>query len=197
MEGSHLSNSLVVLEPADSSNVDLLIGWTLDPIAQGPYKRVPALSVEELRHNFLHGQDRQYFMIRRVEDGGPIGRSYWRAWRFDGSEGAVDWELNILLADPVHRGRGIGTAVQRTAAEYLATRRDSESIFAFTMAANQAERRALLKAGFHERGKLPQARYPVTLPEEPCVLFVWPRTQERPNKRLQPSAVGAIINRRG
>ena len=53
-------------------------------------------------------------------------------------------------------------------------RRESKTVFAFTLAANEPERRALLKAGFQERGGLPQPRYPVTLPEEPCVLFVWP-----------------------
>jgi len=176
MEGPHLGNSLVALEPAAPSNVDVLIDWTLDPIAQGPYKLVPVLSAEELRQAFLFGQDRQYFMIRRVDDRKPIGRFYWRAWRFDGPDGAIDWELNILLADPADRGRGFGSVVQRMAAEYLADRRDSRSIFAFTLMANEAERRALLKAGFRERGTLPQSRYPVALPKDLCILFVWPET---------------------
>jgi RimJ/RimL family protein N-acetyltransferase len=176
MESPPIGNSLVTLEPADSSNIDLLIDWTLDPIAQGPYKRVPALSVEELRHAFLLAQDRQYFVIRRADNGKPIGRFYWRAWRFHGPDSPIDWELNILLADPADRGRGFGSAVQRMAAEYLVARRDPRSVFAFTLTVNEAERGALLKAGFHERGTLPQARYPVTLPKEPCVLFVWPET---------------------
>jgi RimJ/RimL family protein N-acetyltransferase len=166
----------VILEPVDSKNVDLLVSWTLDPIAQGPYKRVPALSPETLRQAFLLGEDRQYFMIRRADDRKPLGRFYWRAWRFDGPDGAIDWELNILLADPADRAHGFGSTVQRMAAEYLAARQDSRSIFAFTLLANEAERRALLKAGFRERGRLPQSRYPVTLPNEPCVLFVWPDT---------------------
>jgi len=172
--GPRLEHSLVALEPADSSNVDLLIAWTLDPVAQGPFKRVPQLSTEELRRTFLLDRDRQYFMIRRVADGRPLGRFYWRAWRFDGPSSAIDWELNILLADPADRGQGFGTIVQRMAAESLAARQDSRSVFAFTLMANVAEQRALLKAGFDERGRLPQSRYPVTLPDDPCVLFVWP-----------------------
>jgi hypothetical protein len=43
-----LTNPLVTLEPADEQNVALLIRWTLDPVAQGPYKRVPALTNEKL-----------------------------------------------------------------------------------------------------------------------------------------------------
>jgi len=34
-------NEVVLLEPASEANVDLLVRWTLDPVAQGPYKRVP------------------------------------------------------------------------------------------------------------------------------------------------------------
>ena len=34
----HQPQPLVTLEPADEQNVDLLIQWTLDPAAQGPYK---------------------------------------------------------------------------------------------------------------------------------------------------------------
>src|SRR5262245_49436741 len=174
MEGPRLENALVALDPADSHNVERLVSWTLDPIAQGPYKRVPQASADELRRAFFFDEDRQYFMIRRVVDGKPLGRFYWRAWCFDGLRSAIDWELNILVADPADRGHGLGAMGQRMAAEYLAPRPGSSSVFAWTLLANQAERKALRKAGFHERGKLPQARYPVPLPEDPCVLFVWP-----------------------
>src|SRR5262249_16486906 len=86
----------------------------------------------------------------------------------------IGWELNILLADPADRGHGFGSRVQRLAGEYLSAHRESSSIFEFTLLANEAERRALLKAGFIDHGGLPQARYPVTLPDDPCVLSVWP-----------------------
>ena len=44
-----LHHPLVRLEPASDQNVDLLVQWTLDPVAQGPYKRVPAMTVAERR----------------------------------------------------------------------------------------------------------------------------------------------------
>ena len=104
---------------------------------------------------------------------------------------AIDWELNIFLADPTDRGKGYGTSAQRLAAEYLAMWPDTCSVFAFTMAENEAERRALLKAGFREEVPMPNPRYPMTLPAVPCVLFVWPKAQRsavRPNTALQPTA---------
>lgn len=90
-----LKNEIVILEPADPQNVNLLVRWTLDPVAQGPYKRVPSKTAAELQNLFLHTSDRQYFLIRRTIDQKPLGRFYWRAWRFGSSSEMIDWELNI------------------------------------------------------------------------------------------------------
>src|SRR5262245_28810479 len=87
-----LDNSLIRLEPANVHNVALLIKWTLDPIAQGPYKRVPALDSDDLRRLFLDSQDRQYFLIRRTTDACPLGRFYWRVWQFAECSAGIDWE---------------------------------------------------------------------------------------------------------
>src|SRR5262245_44875811 len=160
-----LADDRVALEPADPGNVSLLIRWSLDPIAQGPFKRVPNLSTDELRSLFLTDPDRSYFVLRRSSDAGPLGRFYWRAWRFRGpSDPLVDWELNIFLADPRERGKGYGTAVQRLAASYLEARPETRSVFAFTLADNGPERMALLRAGFVDRGRMPNEDYPVVLP---------------------------------
>src|SRR2546427_1391766 len=104
MQAPQLGDSLVTLQPADAKNVDLLVTWILDPIAQGPYKQVPGLKPEQLRELFLFDPERQYFLIRRSTDAMSLGRCYWRAWRFDSVAEAIDWELNIFLADPMKRG---------------------------------------------------------------------------------------------
>jgi RimJ/RimL family protein N-acetyltransferase len=165
-----LKNQIVTLEPANEQNVELLIQWTLDPVAQGPYKRVPAMTAEELRTLFLHSPDRQYFLIRRTVGGKPLGRFYYRGWCFGDEADGIDWELNILLADPGERGRGYGTAAQQLMADYLLERHDTRGVFAYTYLTNIAERRALQRAGFEEIGLLPHAYYRVELPPEPCVL---------------------------
>jgi hypothetical protein len=74
-----IKNETVTLEPADHHNVDLLVRWTLDPVAQGPYKRVPRMTAVELHDLFLHSSDRQVFLIRRTADREPLGRFYYRA----------------------------------------------------------------------------------------------------------------------
>jgi RimJ/RimL family protein N-acetyltransferase len=173
-----LGDKLVTLEPADTTSVELLIRWTLDPIAQGPHKRVPDMTADELRTLFLGNPDRQYFLIRRSANGHPLGRFYWCAWRFSESPAEIDWELNIFLADPLERGKGYGAAVQRLASDYLLARPETRSVFAFTFLANVAEQRAQLNAGFREEGLLPHAHYSgyrAELSEQPCLLFVKPR----------------------
>jgi RimJ/RimL family protein N-acetyltransferase len=170
-----LGDKLVTLEPADTTNVELLVRWTLDPMAQGPHKRVPDMTADELRILFLDNPDRQYFLIRRGADEYPLGRFYWRVWRFTALLTEIDWELNIFLADPLERGQGYGAAVQRLASDYLLARPETRSVFAFTFLANIAEQRALIKAGFREEGLLPHAHYRVhraELSEQPCLLFV-------------------------
>ncbi len=169
---SMLRHPLVTLEPASEGNVDLLVGWTLDPVAQGPYKRVPGLTAMELRRLFLHSADRQYFLIQRTSDGRPLGRFYYRAWRFGDEESGVDWELNLLIADPRERGKGNGTAAQQLVLQFLLEQPETRSVFAYTSYRNTAERRALAKAGFVELGPLPHAHFRVEPPPEPCVLYV-------------------------
>jgi hypothetical protein len=106
-ETSPLGDKLVTLEPADTTNVELLVRWTLDPIAQGPHKQVPDMTADELRTLFLDNPDRQYFLIRRSADEHPLGRFYWRVWRFTESPAEINWELNIFLADPLERGKAM------------------------------------------------------------------------------------------
>ena len=172
-----LRNEIVTLEPVDERNVDLLVKWTLDPIAQGPYKRVPAMTAEELRDLFLYGGDRWYFMIRRAADHKPLGRFYYRAWRFLPDSDKIDWELNIFIADPAERGKGYGTASQSLALEFLLPLRETHSVFAYTFETNKAERRALQKVGFEEVGRMPSSHYRVKLPPETCILYVRRRCQ--------------------
>ena len=76
------------------------------------------------------------------------------------------------MANPVQRGKGYGTAVQRLASDYLLGLPETNSAFAYTMEENVAERRALLKAGFVEEGAMPSEYYRVKPPPERCVLYV-------------------------
>jgi aminoglycoside 6'-N-acetyltransferase len=172
--GQQLQNEIITLEPLTKDNVDLLVQWTLDPVAQGPYKRVPPWPAEKVQQMFLEAADRYYFLIRLTEDSRGIGRFYYRAFHFHIDPQKVDWELNILIADPAERGHGYGTIVQKLVADHLLTLPQTNSVFAYTWTSNISEQRALQKAGFTRKGVMPLPYYEVHLPPEPCVLFVRP-----------------------
>jgi|LGVF01.1.fsa_nt_gb RimJ/RimL family protein N-acetyltransferase len=162
----------IKLEIASDKNVGLLIDWTLDPVAQGPYKKVSPLSRSELKVLFLQSDDREYFLIRNELDE-PIGRFYFRKWVFN--QEVVDWELNIIIALENERGKGYGTAVQQLAIKILKDRKETNSIFAYTMNDNSGERRVLEKCGFEYVGDINNSYYKIDLsaliPED-FVLYV-------------------------
>jgi RimJ/RimL family protein N-acetyltransferase len=167
---SLLASKTTFLEPASVENIDLLIQWTLDPVAQGSYKRVPTLTSEQLRELFLGSSDRRYYLIQRAIDQKPLGRFYHRAWVFGG--GGIDWELNIFIADPDERGKGYGTEVQKLASDHLLLQPETRTVFAYTLVANIAEQRALEKAGFVLEGFLPHSHYRVPPPAVQAKLYV-------------------------
>ena len=172
MTRTNLQNESLVLVPASGRNLDLLIRWTLDPQAQGPYKRVPDMTPHQLGDLFLNNEDRWYFLIKDAATGLSLGRFYYRQCRFNHDPGLMDWELNIFPADPKTRDRGYGASTQGLAAEYLLRLPETHSVFAYTFETNRAEQRALEKAGFINHGRLPSSYYKVQLPPEESFLFV-------------------------
>jgi RimJ/RimL family protein N-acetyltransferase len=73
-----------------------------------------------------------------------IGTASWRAVDYSGS---LAWRIGILLV-PDERGRGFGSTAQRLLAEHLFATTELDRVEAGTDVDNQAERRALEKAGF-------------------------------------------------
>ena len=170
-----LKNNLVTLDPASEDNVALLIKWTLDPIAQGEYKIVPKMTNKELEELFLRSQDRHYFLIRS-EKNKPIGRLYYREWKFNDHHEKTDWELNIIIGEPTERGKGYGTESQCLITNYLMGLNETNSIFAYTMSGNISEQKTLEKLGFKRKGYLPSDYYKVNLgrlKSEEFVLYVY------------------------
>ena len=56
--------------------------------------------------------------------------------------------LTIFIAKESERGKGYGTEIQKLAVKILQERSETNSIFAYTMNENIAERRVLEKCGF-------------------------------------------------
>jgi RimJ/RimL family protein N-acetyltransferase len=83
--------------------------------------------------------------------GEPVGGLSMRAATYGGTVGNLAWNLGIGLL-PEARGRGIGSAAQRLAAEYLFDTTELARVEATTDVDNVAEQRALEKAGFTREG---------------------------------------------
>lgn len=84
-------------------------------------------------------------------DGQPVGSVDWRTVRYGANHGSQALALGISIAPGV-RGKGVGTAAQRLACEWLFRQTTVHRIEASTDVENIAEQRALEKAGFSREG---------------------------------------------
>jgi RimJ/RimL family protein N-acetyltransferase len=171
-----LENEKVRLVPANKNNIDILIKWTLDPKAQGPYKYVPKMTYGELYDLFLLCKDRWYFLIEDTKSRQPLGRFYYRERKFHPNNQYTDWELNTFLANPMERGVGYGKAVKMLITKYLLEKDETFTVFAYTFEINMLARKSLISAGYIEAGFMPSRYYTVDkLPLEKCVLYIMPK----------------------
>ncbi len=83
--------------------------------------------------------------------GEPVGGLSVRIVSYGGTLANLAWGLGIGLL-PEARGRGIGSAAQRLAAEYLFDTTEFDRVEATTDVDNLAEQRSLEKAGFTREG---------------------------------------------
>ena len=74
------------------------------------------------------------------------------------NEGSQAYNIGITLA-PEHRGKGYGSEAQRLFADYLFSTYTVNRVEASTDVANQAEQRALAKAGFTREGVARKAQW--------------------------------------
>ena len=86
------------------------------------------------------------------------GRVSWFPGYWGRRETSMCWVIAIGLR-PEFRGRGIGTEAQRMLVAYLFDHTPVHRIQAFTDAGNQAEQRALEKAGFRREGIIREAQW--------------------------------------
>jgi RimJ/RimL family protein N-acetyltransferase len=85
------------------------------------------------------------------ENGALLGDVGWRRRDSGPPPYSWCWNLGIQLL-PAHRGRGLGGAAQRAAAEYLFAHTPCARVEADTDVDNISEHRALEKAGFTREG---------------------------------------------
>jgi aminoglycoside 6'-N-acetyltransferase len=91
-------------------------------------------------------------------DGQPAGRVEWFASTWGRPETSTCWTIAIGVFAAL-RGRGIGREAQRQLVGYLFAHTRVERVQAFTDAANIAEQKALVGAGFRLEGTLRAAQW--------------------------------------
>ena len=93
------------------------------------------------------------------DDGGNvIGDVSWRAVHWGPNRGSVAWSIGITLG-PDYRGHGYGPEAQAALCRYLFETTTAKRIEATTDITNEAEKKALERAGFHREGVLRGAQY--------------------------------------
>ena len=89
-------------------------------------------------------------VVASVADDSFVG---WVDWRQNDRPGPGVWEFGVLI-DPVHRGRGVGTAAQRLLVDYLFSTTPCNRVWAGTDVDNVAEQRALERVGLPREGRV-------------------------------------------
>ena len=131
------------------------------PEVSAPYNWAGYRGSEDLRQRlgrdgFLGPEDGALMVM--AEDGSPAGSVSWHAVHHGPPPASKCWNIGITLL-PNHRGRGLGTRVQRLLADYLLATTTVNRIEASTDIANVAEQRSLERAGFAREGVLRGAQF--------------------------------------
>ncbi len=144
----------VRLRPLAEADLALLYRVDTDPSISAPFEWVGFHDPGERRRRFEEdgflGGDQSMLALAGPE-GAFLGWVCWWAVAGMAPPRSV-FELGIMLL-PEHRGRGIGTEAQRLLADYLFQTTLANRLQAATDVDNQAERRALEKAGFPLEGQ--------------------------------------------
>jgi len=91
-------------------------------------------------------------------DGTVLGRVTFHQVAYGPNRRSLAWRIGVTVL-PAYRRRGIGSRAQRMLADELFAGSDAFRVEADTDVDNEAERRALLAAGFREEGVLRGARF--------------------------------------
>ncbi|MGW3247251.1 GNAT family N-acetyltransferase [Streptomyces sp. NPDC001070] len=150
----------ITLRPVTADDLDLFEREFSGQHGAGPYQWFGFRSQADLRHRFaetgLLGPDGGVLSV--AEANRTVGRVEWFAASWGRPDTSSCWSLAIGIV-PAARGRGIGTHAQRLLAGYLFDHTRAERLQAWTDHGNQAEQRALEKAGFTQEGVLRSAQW--------------------------------------
>ena len=147
----------VTLRPATTDDVGLLRRMLSEPDFLGHdwsgFSDAGRLE-RRLQAEGLVGDDGGMLVVE--VDGVAVGQVSWHAVSHGGPAGV--WNIGVAIA-PEARGRGAGTQAQALLAAYLFAHTTANRVEAAARADNDAECRALEKAGFTREGRLRGAQF--------------------------------------
>jgi RimJ/RimL family protein N-acetyltransferase len=148
------------LRPVQADEVGLLERWRVDAATQGRFGWFGFAPPGSLRRRHdqdgLLGEDRGNLVVEA--DGAPVGEVSYISVHHGPPPASRAFNIGIWLL-PEHRGRGHGSEAQRQLAAYLFAHTRVERVEASTDVANEAEQRALERAGFTREGVLRHAQF--------------------------------------
>lgn len=140
--------ALVFLRPMEPEDVEVVHTWEQD----GEFRRLmgdPPRSLAMRRRRFdellaQQGGDVFSFVICRIDDGGPVGRT--DLFNVDRLNGVAAFGIGI--GDPEHWGKGFGTDALNALVDFAFGELRLERVWLSTDAENARAQRAYAKAGF-------------------------------------------------
>ncbi len=147
-----MATPTVRLRPFEESDLDWYRAMVNDPGSVGVHNWGGARSEAQIRAVLEPDPTgRSGNLVCELVDGTAIGDVAWRPRRWGPTERSWCPSIGIALL-PEHRGRGYGTAAQRSLASHLFEQLDVERVEADTAVDNLAEQGALERAGFTREG---------------------------------------------
>ena len=150
---AHLSD--VTLRPVEERDLDDLGRFATDPSLSEPFEWRGFADPGALRRRWEKDgyldEAADSILVVALPGGSFAGIVEWRPLRAGGPVACL--QIGILLL-PDHRGKGLGTAAQQLLGDYLFSTTMANRLEATTQIDNEAEKRALERAGFTNEGVL-------------------------------------------
>lgn len=154
-----LRGELVYLRPMEPADVELAHRWYTDArVAWWMGDPPSSLARRQQRYErglAGQGEDHFSFVICRLEDDEPVGRT--DLFLLDRTNGST--AFGITIGDPAHWGHGYGTDAVNALVDFAFGQLRLERVWLGTDARNVRAQSAYAKAGFREEGRLRHAFY--------------------------------------
>ena len=150
----------VALRPVEQADLSLLEAWTNNVEVQGPFNTFGLEGKQGKQADFAKSGflDENQGMLLVMADDQVVGMVAYRPAVYGPHRAAWAYAIGVHIV-PEARGQGYGAEAQSLLADYLFATYPINRVEAETDVENEAEQRALEKAGFQREGVLRGAQW--------------------------------------